>query len=435
MKSAIMLSIAILFVIFGFASPNEVLSEERNFFCEKRWGWNQNSNECPCKEDWKPTDAQFDKILEGLLDWKNKIAPDRKSLQESLILKYYMGSEILETDLNFKNKFQSREIRSSVLNKYRDDPIVENRPVLCNVDLSGKDLTEVGLRAVNLTSANLSGTELKKVDLSYANLQDANLEGANLTDTTLTSTVITGAKFSGANFSKTRYEPDSSGLPNRHVEGLKGLKDVIFQSGRQSGLVGLRKFLKDAGQRELEREATYAIERNKVKNEWKSKNFLEKFGGSLKFVFFEQTTCWGHCPEKALFLMLIFTTIAAVFYRVPIAKPDDEFQQGGIYLIWPRERLKPNDKVMIAAVDIRVERLHTGSFVKRVFWALYFSILSAFHIGWRDLNLGAWISRLQPTEFYLRGIGWVRVLSGLQSLISVFLIAIWALTYFGRPFG
>jgi hypothetical protein len=60
--------------------------------------------------------------------------------------------------------------------------------------------------------------------------------------------------------------------------------------------------------------------------------------------------------------------------------------------------------------------------------------LSAFHIGWRDLNVGRWIARLQPGEYTLRTIGWVRVVSGLQSLISVYLVALWVLTYFGRPF-
>jgi hypothetical protein len=66
--------------------------------------------------------------------------------------------------------------------------------------------------------------------------------------------------------------------------------------------------------------------------------------------------------------------------------------------------------------------------------ALYFSLLSAFHIGWRDLNVGTWLARLQSREYTLSAIGWVRVVSGLQSLHSVYLLALWALTYFGRPF-
>jgi hypothetical protein len=52
----------------------------------------------------------------------------------------------------------------------------------------------------------------------------------------------------------------------------------------------------------------------------------------------------------------------------------------------------------------------------------------------RQPNVGTWISRLQKKEYNLRATGWVRMVSGLQSLLSVYMLALWALTYFGRPF-
>ena len=67
-------------------------------------------------------------------------------------------------------------------------------------------------------------------------------------------------------------------------------------------------------------------------------------------------------------------------------------------------------------------------------YALFFSVLSAFHIGWRELSVGSWIARLYPYEYTLRATGWVRTVSGVQSLISVYLLALAVLTYFGRPF-
>jgi hypothetical protein len=66
--------------------------------------------------------------------------------------------------------------------------------------------------------------------------------------------------------------------------------------------------------------------------------------------------------------------------------------------------------------------------------ALYFSLISATRIGWRELNVGNWITRIQPREYTLRATGWVRVVSGLQSLASVYLIALAILSYFGTPF-
>jgi hypothetical protein len=64
----------------------------------------------------------------------------------------------------------------------------------------------------------------------------------------------------------------------------------------------------------------------------------------------------------------------------------------------------------------------------------YFSLLSAFNIGWRELNVGNWMARMQPYEYRLQATGWARTVSGIQSLISVYLLALSVLTYFGRPF-
>jgi hypothetical protein len=48
--------------------------------------------------------------------------------------------------------------------------------------------------------------------------------------------------------------------------------------------------------------------------------------------------------------------------------------------------------------------------------------------------VGNWISRLQKNEYNLRTTGWVQTMAGLQSLLSVYLLALWVLSYFGRPF-
>jgi hypothetical protein len=64
--------------------------------------------------------------------------------------------------------------------------------------------------------------------------------------------------------------------------------------------------------------------------------------------------------------------------------------------------------------------------------SLHFSLLSAFSLGWRELNVGTWIARLQSREYTLRATGWVWTVSGIQSLLSVYLLALWVLTYLAR---
>jgi hypothetical protein len=60
--------------------------------------------------------------------------------------------------------------------------------------------------------------------------------------------------------------------------------------------------------------------------------------------------------------------------------------------------------------------------------------LSAVNIGFEQFNPGDWIRRMQAREYTLEAVGWVRTIAGVQSVLSVYLLAMRALTQFGRPF-
>ena len=68
-------------------------------------------------------------------------------------------------------------------------------------------------------------------------------------------------------------------------------------------------------------------------------------------------------------------------------------------------------------------------------YALWFSILCAFRLGYGSFQVGDWIGRLQPREFTLGATGWCRTVAGVQSLLSLCLLALTVLCVFGRPFG
>lgn len=83
----------------------------------------------------------------------------------------------------------------------------------------------------------------------------------------------------------------------------------------------------------------------------------------------------------------------------------------------------------------RYVRLRRVDFAARaVLVGTYFSILSGTRIGFREFNIGNWLTGLQCREYALHGVGWVRFLVGVQSLLSVYLLALWVLSYFGHPF-
>jgi hypothetical protein len=62
------------------------------------------------------------------------------------------------------------------------------------------------------------------------------------------------------------------------------------------------------------------------------------------------------------------------------------------------------------------------------------SLMSVFNIGVQWLDIGRWIRMLQPRQFDIQARGWMRTVSGIQSLIGVALVALSLLSYFGHPF-
>ncbi|MGA2463583.1 MAG: pentapeptide repeat-containing protein [Thermodesulfobacteriota bacterium] len=281
-----------------------------------------------------------------------------------------------------------------------------SRATLFKANLSGADLSDANLSGAHLSDSNLSGATLFKANLSGALLSDANLSGADL---------------SRANLSNALFEPKN--LPDAdHIVFAKNLSQMSYKSNPQA-LVKLRKAFKDGGYYEQEREVTYSIQRSETRNLAHKRNFLSSFEAMFRYVFFDLTCQWGMAPGRALLILLTLILLFAIPYIITLRLPS----QDGIWLKWADDRTR---------LDIGTQeptRCYVG-WVKAPTLGLYFSLLSAFNIGWREFNVGIWIQRLQTKEYTLKATGWVRTVSGLQSLISSYLLAIWVLTYFGRPF-
>ena len=180
-------------------------------------------------------------------------------------------------------------------------------------------------------------------------------------------------------------------------------------------MVALREEFKKAGFRDQERQVTFML--NQVRK-------VTNLESAFRYTLFELTTQWGMWPGLSLWILLGLLGVFSVPYMFALSLDSKIF---GIWRVWSDER------ILEQFGSNKPERLKPARW-RILFWALYFSILSAFHFGWKDLNVGSWIARIQRREYTLRATGWVRVVSGLQSLTSVYLLAIWALTYFGRPF-
>lgn len=294
---------------------------------------------------------------------------------------------------------------------------------LSNANLSGVDMSGIDLTDANLSEAVLRGAKLRKAHLNRATLSGADLSKADLNGAYLFQTKLKDAILARANLASAVYQPEPDLLP--HIPSIaqaESLSSLTF-SHSPHGLVELRENFKKAGLRRQEREITYAIKRTETHHLLEEDSGVSTLIGLLHMIMFEMTCKYGMSPGRPLQLLMMFIPLFSIPYIIAIKKRGND----GIWMVWPSDRMrkdKGEDKPIL---------LHLGWFQALKF-GLYFSLLSAFHIGWRELNVGNWLARIHPDEYTLRATGKTRFISGLQSLISVYLLALSVLSYFGRPF-
>jgi uncharacterized protein YjbI with pentapeptide repeats len=321
-------------------------------------------------------------------------------------------------------------------------------------------LNGADLRGAGFVRADLSGADLAEADLRGAILRRANLSNANLEGTDLRLAKLWQAQFK---------LPDGKSLPK--FTAFSGTEldsiNIAYDLPTMQAFHELRENLYRAAMYKQEREITTGIQRAYSSD-------VDEPERTIRYMAFDLTCEYGSSPFYPIVLLLwgvvAFTPIyaLALFTPIPHRSSSPALQllvrimkfahrcppviagflfviggllrlllmcfrkarrRGGIWRIWVADRLTD---VSYPNSPKPTERLTSGRFAS---YAFYFSLLSAFQIGWRELNLGNWVVRMQPREYILRPTGWVRLVSGLQSLLSVYLLALAMLSYFGRPFA
>lgn len=355
------------------------------------------------------------------------------NLEDADLTKAYLWKANLNGSSMFGAKLGGADLHESQMSEVRLDEADLKDARLDHADLSGSSLFRVNLSGADLFWANLSGADFKFADVSKAKLDFANLTNAS-------------------------YDPQSE-PPDPYVVGIVGLSTLHVE--HEFGLIQLRKLLQDAGLHDDERAATYAIERNRTTYRFESaptavKDILGEAGlidpvslrlragedatsgwieGFFRVIAFDATTAYGLYPSRALGLIVVLGVLFTAIYMWAILRAGRRPNRtSGIYQVFPADRVdideasgdsKPQ-RTIVAVQDARWWRA-LGS-------AAYFSLLAAVNIGFEQFTPGDWIRRLQAREYSLEAVGWVRVVAGIQALLSVFLLAMWVLTYFGHPF-
>ncbi|MCH8040156.1 MAG: pentapeptide repeat-containing protein [Nitrospinae bacterium] len=403
----------------------------------------------------KPNEEKLKQILAAHTQWVDSIGTDGKQanlceadLREAQLPEVFLGKANLTGATLTGAHLTGATLTGATLSGAH----------LTGATLSGAHLTGAHLFQADLTLADLTGADLTGADLSRANLEQADLRRANLSNARLIGTKLNRVRADFVNFGSSFFEPES--LNDIVVLGASGLSTIRFENPR--AVVKLRKSLRDSTLRNEERALTSALRKYQLNADPSFMAYVEwsLFGGWL--------TDFGANPQGSLKALIYLLFLFAFFYLIPLVNPGRG--TAAIWVMWPKEGVplvlddkspnesgQPSERTMTQDDGPitqefffpRVRNWLTSKLNEKpwgyrvidpfelfalILGSVYFSLLSAFRLGWRDLNVGTWISRLQPRIYNLQATGWVRSLSGIQSLISVYLIAMWVLTYFGRPF-
>jgi len=305
---------------------------------------------------------------------------------------------------------------------------------LLRADLDGAYLSSADLNGADVSGAQLNGAQLNGADLRGAQLSSAHLEGANVLQANLTGAQLFDAELKDADFfhvdlQGAYFEPKS----NPEIRGIAaaGHLERMTYKENPDALVQLRKQFQENGFRTQERKITYALSRRKAELDGPVERWFQR-------VAFDLTCQYGMNPGRALQIWLALLLFCWLVYAVFIHVPGES----GIYRLQkigePAAKEEIEEKIrprMISSHPFwRFPFRLVSQELRVLFWAGSFSLMSAFNIGFRDINFGRWLRLLPRTEYDLKAKGWARTVAGFQSLISVYLIALWVLTYFGRPF-
>src|SRR5215470_12660121 len=314
-------------------------------------------------------------------------------------------------------------------------------------DLGGALLLEANLFGANLRGANLSGvyihwTTLSGANLMVANLGEARLHEANLSGANLSGASLRGAELVGANLSQanlvdadlsfTMFEPQYQSLSS--VAGVESAHrmELLRYENSPAALVALRERLAKAGFRDQERRVTSAKLRSQQFIEWKYGSLWQRIEAGFSYLAFDLPSRYGLDYGRPLRILGGLIPAFAVVYAFALRSHG----RGAIWRVWLPDRIQRGEgraePERLSWQGLESPRRSFSQLARAVGLGLLFSLVSAFQIGRRERR--TWITRLQPLEYMLRATGWVRVVSGIQSLLSVYLLALWALTYFGRPF-
>jgi uncharacterized protein YjbI with pentapeptide repeats len=354
---------------------------------------------------------------------------------------------------------------------------------LAKADLTGAMLTKADLTGAALEDANLTGADLTQALLRGATIYRTDLTGADLTGADLAGSWINNADLSNADFTQAKFgetifEPTT--LPRMNTlaraYGLRTLgwsksdsklaemdEENSLRMENQYSVLDVVKALHSAGYSWAEAEANLAYHRH-MQSWWQR-------------ALFDWTCEWGANWRRPIWIVLaIGATFALVYWsllrftirsrlrsgkldghRNGVSRRPRPRRPSQLFVVirkrdrareWPVGRdfapppwfqlPRPTRRYWFLRFPPTVFRfvLARLRWEQPLFWtASLFSVMSVLNLGVQGLDLGRWLRLMQRREFDLRAQGTLRLIAGIQSVVSFLLLALTAYILLVQPIG
>jgi hypothetical protein len=194
-------------------------------------------------------------------------------------------------------------------------------------------------------------------------------------------------------------------------------------------LLDLRRSLSKAGYQDTELEVNLAYHRH--------------IQSTLGMIVFDWTCEYGAAPFRPLYIAL-----ALAFLAIPLYWIGFRYRLGTLLI---RTEIHGNGEIE-TPITVRPSTAPAASLHKG--WravvlishnlreelcllksATFFSLISVVDLGFDGLDFGRWVRMLFWRDYDLKAQGWLRTVSGVQSLIGLGLLALSLLSFFGHPFN
>jgi hypothetical protein len=229
---------------------------------------------------------------------------------------------------------------------------------------------------------------------------------------------------------------DGGGLSYKSESSTENSTNAAFANSYP--ILDLRKSLHDAGYHSAELEVNIAYQRG-VQSTW-------------EMIILDWTCEWGANWQRPICIAAFLGLLCAAmyWYLIRFTRRNFLFVIGRIGALERRQRIpnrsaRPSWLPHAAALG-STTRMKRFRRVLRPLWvrarwelgvlstATLFSAMSVLNLGVQGLDLGRWVRLMHRREFDLQARGTIRLMAGMQSILSFLLLALAALSYFGHPF-